>query len=512
MKILSTVFLCMLTLSDVLPVLAGDWPQLQHDAARTGRTSDTVLPPFRIRWMWTGPARTFRNRDSVAGWTDDLSARPAGFTTNVEVGITIGSQAQPVIASGRVFIGTQEGQAFGIGAYDGSTLWTGSIPGGTLQSAAVASTASGEIVIFVCLNGMVYGLRADTGATAWTFDSGFSITGAPCVAGGRVFVGNHGGWVCGLDAASGSLAWKTPLLAPIQGGLASDGASIYVGADSMKAYALSADAGAVRASRQLRGQSFRMTFPMIFDGLAYFTTVMTPRVGSEYVMEALMDDATSLADEEAKIARWLQGDTNGGRWGDATPDFRHLFALNTSALSEPFTVLSGPSEGCGQPAEPPVVDRLDRVLCWWKTRFPKLTSLGAFGTKYAIDIAAVNTTNGHRIPFEFGANNNRSPAHETDNLFALSVAGDYLWLRQRFRGTRCIRLTDNTYKYVQHEAYFRDGGDVGGYGYDVWYGADDASLPRAAHRSFAGHIAVSISGNQAYLSEEYGVVALEHKP
>ena len=41
-----------------------DWPQLQRDAARTGRSPDEVAPPYRARWLWFGNAGTLRNRNS----------------------------------------------------------------------------------------------------------------------------------------------------------------------------------------------------------------------------------------------------------------------------------------------------------------------------------------------------------------------------------------------------------------------------------------------------------------
>ena len=31
---------------------ASDWPQLQRDAARLGRSADEVAPPYRARWLW----------------------------------------------------------------------------------------------------------------------------------------------------------------------------------------------------------------------------------------------------------------------------------------------------------------------------------------------------------------------------------------------------------------------------------------------------------------------------
>src|SRR6478672_7368248 len=88
-------------------VLAADWPQLQGSAARTGRTADSVAPPYRLKWAWMGPGNT-----------------QTSVPLNGGSAITIAGRAQPVIAAGRVFIGTIDGSAHGISASTGQTLWS----------------------------------------------------------------------------------------------------------------------------------------------------------------------------------------------------------------------------------------------------------------------------------------------------------------------------------------------------------------------------------------------------
>src|SRR6185369_2158601 len=122
-----------------------DWPQLQMNAQRTGRTADSVAPPYRARWIWLGPAQTLRNKDSVAGWPDDLTTR-AGYSYPLPASVTftIAESAQPVLSSNRVYVGTMDGNAYAISDNDGATLWSASISGGTIAPAAVAGT----VVIF----------------------------------------------------------------------------------------------------------------------------------------------------------------------------------------------------------------------------------------------------------------------------------------------------------------------------------------------------------------------------
>ena len=467
---------------------AGDWPQLQGNAARTGRTADSVAPPYRMKWAWMGP-----------GNTQKTLPLPGGST------VTIAGRAQPVVAAGRVFIGTMEGNAYGIDASTGATLWSAPIPGGTLSSAAV----SGTVVVFVTLRGLLIGLDVTSGRELWRHDSGFAITAAPCVEGGRVYAANHRGDVVALSAASGGLLWKTRLPAAVEGDIAADSTSVYVPAENLTVYALSASGGAVTAQHRVWGQSFQNTNPVVFNGKVWVTSVMGPAKGSEYVFDSLLDTAASFEQEETITARWLNGDTNGGTWPDASRDWRHRFALEIPSLNEPYVILCGPTEGTGRPPDSMVVDNLGRLLFWWKTRHPTLTHVGAFGTRHSLDIAALNQADGHRIRIDNGRFSNMWPGPETDNLYQLSVGGDYLWLRQRFRGTQYIRLSNSEYRLVQAGVGSLDGADFTFA--DIVY-APAGSPPASAGPASEGHAAVVISGNQVYLSESFGIVALEHKP
>jgi outer membrane protein assembly factor BamB len=478
--------LCFLALS-IQTGAAADWPQLQRDAARTGRTTDSVAPPYRMRWAWMGPGNT-------------QSALPiSGGST-----ITLAGRAQPVVAGGRVFIGTMEGGAYGIDASTGQTVWAGTLPGGTLAAAAV----DGAVVIFTTLRGLVLGLDTTSGRELWRYDSGYAITSAPCVDSGRVYVANHRGDVVGLYSGTGSLIWSSRVGAPVEGDLAADGNGVYVTAENMIVYALSPTGGNVTAQHRVWGQTFRHTNPMLFNGKLWATSGMGPANGSEYIFDDMLSSAGTFADEEAMTARWLNGDTNGGAWPTAARDWRHLFALNLPALDEPFTILAGPSEGVGNPPESMVVDNVGRVLAWFKTRYPTLTHVGAFGTSYSLDIAGVNQADGHRIRIDNGKFSNMWPGPETDNLYQMSIGGDYLWLRQRFRGTEVIRLSTSDYRLVQASVGNRDGGNFSFA--DVVY-VPTGNPPPSAHPETEGHAAVVISGTQLYLSEPFGIIALEHK-
>jgi hypothetical protein len=441
-----------------------------------------------MKWAWMGPANTQTSLPISGGSS-----------------VTIAGRAQPVVVGSRVFIGTMEGSAHAINASNGQTLWSASLPGGTFSSAAV----QGNVAVFVSVRGLVIGFDVTSGAELWRYDSAYAITAAPCIDSNRVYAANHRGDVMALDVATGNLLWKTRVGAPVAGDIAADASAVYIPAENMFVYALSAGAGSITAQRRVWGQSFHNTNPMLFNGKLWLTSVMGPAKGSEYIFDAMLSSAGSFAQEETLTARWLNGDTNGGAWPDASVDWRHRFALDLPTLTEPFVILTGPTEGVGNSPESMVVDNQNRILFWWKTRYPTLTKIGAFGTPYSIDIAAVNQTNGQRIRIDNGVLSNMWPGPETDNLYQLSVAGNYLWMRQRFRGTQYILLNNSQHRLVESAVGVRDGGDFTHA--DVNY-VPTGSPPPSPQPDTEGHSAVVISGAQLYLSEQFGIVALEHRP
>jgi hypothetical protein len=475
-----SVFVFCVFLGGVSTAFASDWPQLQGNAARTGRTTDSVAAPYKLHWAWMGPGKTQTSTPLSGGSS-----------------ITIAGSVQPVVAGGRVFIGTMEGTAFAINATNGQTLWSAAIPGGTMSTAAV----NGSIVVFVTLKGTVYGFDVSTGTQVWTYDTKFSITTSPCVDSNRVYVANHRGDVIALNAASGTVLWSQRVGAPVHGEIAADTSAVYVPAENMYVYAIGAVTGAITAQHRVVGQSFQDTNPVVFNGKLWVTSDPGAWKGSEYVFENVLANVTSLAQEETVIGQFLNGDTaNAG--ADASVDWRHYFALNLADLSEPFIILSAPSEGCGHPTNSMVVDNSNRVLAYFKTKFPTLTTAAiVFGTAYSIDIAAVDQTNGHRIPINNGHLANTWP-WETDNLYHMSVAGDYLWLHQSWRGTQQILLSNSTYRLVQAYLASEDGGNFGFA--DVIYG-QRPSTNQQATSSFMG---VAVSGTQAYVAESFGLVAI----
>ena len=481
-----------------------DWPQLARDPARTGHALHGVPPPYRARWIWCGPERTLRNKAASAAWPDDLAAgTEAGVNYPIpdRVPFTLAGRAQPVVAGGKVLFGDMDGKVYALSLDDGRTLWTGENPGGTCAALAVAE----GVAIATAIPGGVSAFDVTTGHSRWRVATPKAITGAPLVIGGTAFSGCHDGRVYAVEASSGKLLWTSANLgASIVGDLCGDANAVYVGAENMFFYKLDAVTGTVLARTRLNGQSFRMLHPVLHHGLLFVQTVQPVCVGSEYVMEDVMRDSPDIGIEQTNILRWLAGDTNGGRWRDASAAWKHLFVLRSDNLSEPFTVPNGPVDGCGSPAPPPVVDGDGRILAWFKTAHPTLTAKGSFGTKYSMDISAIDLVNGWRVPIDNGRLSGTTG--ESDNLFALSSGGSFLYLRQRFRGTKVIDLAHSTSHLIQAAVRTRDGGT---WPADVVY-RDRGGLPRCSQPPLAGREAVVIAGDKLLFAEEYCVTCVEH--
>jgi hypothetical protein len=423
---------------------------------------------------------------------------------------------QPIVVAGKMYIADQDGKVYCINVDDGSTLWTADNPGGTIASGAYA----GGKVIFCSMTGQIRAYNALTGAPDWEVETGGPITSAPAANGTLACVGSHDGYVYFVTVANGAY-FKSPYLgAKIAGGIAMDATSAYTGAENMMFYALNLSDGSIRRSKKVGGQSFYMEWPFVYNNLVYVFAAQVPRVGSEGVMETLMFDSsgTNITTERNYILRWYQGDTNGGKWADASPDWRWASVLRTSDFTEPFILANGSYEGCGIPPEPPVVDNTNRVLAYFKTAVPFLVKKNQqlFGTKYSIDISGVNQTTGERLPINNGKFSSDSCwfSWETDNLYGMSVGGNILYLHQDFRGTLCIDLTNtNTYKiYAQslRRGAYNNICIPYTYGQDDMGGVDPAVYPSTTMRVAGGRASPVIYNSYVIIRTAWGVFCAEH--
>lgn len=491
------------------PVNITDWPQFQQNSKRHGRSHINLPPPYRPRWIWVGPDLTLRNMESEDGWSDDLTSRPGySFPIPDSVGFTISGSVQPVIKGERLYFSTMEGNAYALDINDGTTLWANDLGAPCIVSAAVLN----NLVIFTTVNGHVYALDTLTGDRSWVVDTRGAMTTAPLVVENSLIVTNHKGNVYKIDTL-GLINWVANLDVPIVGGIAASEDFIYIPAEDMNVYALDITNGNIQAREKVIGQSFRLCHPVLYEGTLYVTTMAIPMAGSEYVMDEVLADANSLEEEEEFIKRWLQGDDNNGRWSDASQDWQHVFALDTETLQNRFLIPAGPVDGVGYPSPSPVIDNEGRILRWWKTKFPYITvESPIFGTDFTIDIAGIDPETGYRVIIDNGQLANIWQI-ETDNLYGLSVGGDYLWMRQNFRGTHALNLRTSEYEAVQVTTCQNDGGDFSeahfcyrqtnlqDFYFDVPY--------IITQQRTAGRMAPALAGKYVFISEEFAIVAIE---
>ena len=69
-------------------------------------------------------------------------------------------------------------------------------------------------VYFGCEDGDLYALSTISGAVRWATQLGGPVKSAPAYYGGRLYVGDYGGYMNAVDAKSGKLIWQSGSLGP----------------------------------------------------------------------------------------------------------------------------------------------------------------------------------------------------------------------------------------------------------------------------------------------------------
>jgi polyvinyl alcohol dehydrogenase (cytochrome) len=174
-------------------------PQNAHfqPAAQAGLRADQI-PHLQLKWAFGFP-------DTTSAW------------------------AQPTIAGGRLFVGSQNGIVYSLDAASGCVAWTFSAHAGVRTSIAIGPLARGRFAAFFAdQNGYVYAVDAATGRGLWTRKADdhplVRLTGSPALYDGRLYVplssyeegGKPPGYACctfrggviALDAKRGDTIWR----------------------------------------------------------------------------------------------------------------------------------------------------------------------------------------------------------------------------------------------------------------------------------------------------------------
>jgi hypothetical protein len=265
---------------------------LGHDAARSGGTARDIRPPFTRKWY-----RLFADEGIQSG-------------------------VQPVVAEGKVFIGTLAGTLHAIDAETGHDVWSFQAGGPILHTAAVSAGR----VCFGAADGVVYALEARDGREAWAFRTPAALWNAPAIHEGLVCIGGRDGILHALEVDTGNPRWRSDLGAPLLNSPAIDAkrGRVYIGSEALRVSALSlADGRRLWESEPLPGASLRGYHPVIApDGSVMVTT--QPVIGYDRFQALLLD-----------LAREVFGDF--ASWRHQEAENKELRARNFRQMERPET-------------------------------------------------------------------------------------------------------------------------------------------------------------------------------
>jgi hypothetical protein len=292
MRIWTSVVVVNCLLSMTIRAGASEWPMLAHDAARSGSTPVEIHPPFERKWH-----RLFPEEGLMSG-------------------------VQPVIADGKVFVGTLHGTMHAIDAETGRDIWRYKTGGAILHTAAV----SGGKVFFGGADGVIYAVGSADGHLAWEVQTGSAVWNAPVVHEGVVYIGSRDQRLYAIEAATGNVLWTGDTGGPLLCSPAVDAkkARVIVGSEDMCVYAFDLRTGQlVWRSEKLPGVSLRGYHPVIApDGAVLVATA--PAIGGDTFQQLLLDMVKEIFGDFAS-------------WRHSKEENERIRAANFELLEKPET-------------------------------------------------------------------------------------------------------------------------------------------------------------------------------
>ncbi len=391
-----------------------DWPMLAHDCARSGATTTEIRPPFERKWY-----RLFPDEGLMAG-------------------------VQPVIAGGRVFIGTMRGTLRAIDCDTGEDAWIHRADGAILHACAVGDGK----VVFGDMSGRICALNAEDGKLAWHFQTGAAVWNAPLIYQGIVVIGSRDGSLYALDLGTGSVKWKGATGGPLLSSPALDSARdrVYVAGENMRVHAFDFAGGRrIWQSPKLPGVSFRGYHPVIApDGSVMVTT--TPAICLDSFEPVLMGMVKEIFGD---FASWRHTKEENAKLREANfkkmgepgsyeaqlcyirkklteePIYQTFFVLDPDTGRQKFVAPIVYAESMNGTGAPPVVTTDGKVI----VRYQALLRCRYEHYSPFLNVGYLDTTTGHITPImdqsrTYGWHDSLLLVH--DEQCQLSVAGRVL--------------------------------------------------------------------------------------
>ncbi|WP_419814207.1 PQQ-dependent dehydrogenase, methanol/ethanol family [Glacieibacterium sp.] len=203
---------------------------LSPPTPNAGKTAPSLANAPVDDGQWTMPSKNYAStRYSAQAEITAANVATLKPVFTFPLGVAKGQEAAPIVADGMMYVVTAYPNlvyAFDLKKGDGKPVWTYT-PDVLPAAQGVAccdvvnrgGTVSKGRYIFNTLDGQTISLDAKTGKVVWKvrlgdINKGETMTMAPLVAKGKVYVGNSGGemgvrgWMIALDEATGKQVWK----------------------------------------------------------------------------------------------------------------------------------------------------------------------------------------------------------------------------------------------------------------------------------------------------------------
>ena len=177
--------------------------------------------------QWMAHGRTYdEQRFSPLSDINVQTVDSLGLAWHFDFDTQRGQEATPIVVDGVMYVSSAWSKVFALDASTGESIWAYDPKADPLQAAKACcdvvnrGVAVWDNKVFVgTIDGRLVALNAADGSVLWDVltvdqDKAYTITGAPRVVDGKVFIGNGGaefdvrGYVGAYDAESGELIWR----------------------------------------------------------------------------------------------------------------------------------------------------------------------------------------------------------------------------------------------------------------------------------------------------------------